>query len=541
VNPLSASADTERIPWSPPGVKRSAWRCVPSCAKRLLVLGIVLASGIFLYLNLFVLPATPRAATGDQSLYLHNAARMYEGQLIYRDYDYFTLPGMDVLYLSLFKVFGIKAWIPPMLLVLVGMVSMWLSIEIASKVMTGPAIFLPGFLFLTLPYAGYLDATHHLLNVLAATAALAVAIEKRTMARVAWAGVLWGWGTCFAQSLILGPMGFGLFLLWECLRLKEPWSALLKKELCLLASYSATLAFFNAYFLWKVGLKQFFYYTVTFIAKYYSADETSTWKTYMVGHPSFHGWANWPQLVTWPFLHFLIPLFYILFLVRYRREKKSSPNEPWERLMLINTTGLTLFLSIASAPAWNRLYSVSLFALILLVWFLNFPFKLERTLSRVLWVTVAVFAIAHPVISQTRWKGYLNLPVGRTAFFERAGYEETKWVMERTEPSDYFFGDHLVGFNLRLRNPSRVAFIRPNDFTRPEEIENLVQGLEEHRVRFVSWYPGLDDPVQNGNHLARLRTYLEGHYHVGARFTNGNKIWERNDALSSSPDPGDGG
>jgi hypothetical protein len=46
--------------------------------------------------------------------------------------------------------------------------------------------------------------------------------------------------------------------------------------------------------------------------------------------------------------------------------------------MPVNITGLCLFLSIASAPAWNRLYTVSLPALIMLVWFLNSAFKLER-------------------------------------------------------------------------------------------------------------------------------------------------------------------
>jgi len=505
--------------------------------KTWLVLSVLLASGIFLYLQVFVLPATPREAFGDQSLYLHNAARMYGGQLIYRDYDYFTLPGTDVLYLALFKVFGIRAWIPQMMLVVVGVVSMWLSVAIASKVMTGPAIFLPGSLFLTLPYASCLDATHHVFNVLAATSALAAVIEKRTIARVAWAGVLLGLGTCFAQSLVLGPVGFGLFLVWEHHKRKEAWGTLLKKETYLLASYSATLAAFNAYFLWKVGLKQFFYYTVTFVAKYYSADTTSTWRTYMVGHPSVHDWANWPDLVTWPFIHFLIPLVYVLFFVRYWREARLWPNEPWERLMLINTTGVCLFLTIASAPAWNRLYTVSLFALILLVWFLSFPFKLERALLRIAWATVLILAVARPILTQIRWKAFLDLPTGRTAFFDLGVYEETKWLLERTHPSDYFFGDHLVGFILRLRNPSRVAFITTTDSTRPEEIESLVQGLEDHQVRFVSWYKGLDDPIRlKGDHLAPLRTYLGQHYHVAERFANGLEIWERNNKPPSSAD-----
>ena len=504
-------------------------------SRNWLVTFTLLACGLFLYLQVFVLPATPRVAVGDQSIYLHNAARMYEGQLIYRDFDYFTLPGTDVLYLALFRLFGVRAWIPQMMLLLAGVISTWLSIKIAGKVMSGPAVFLPGFLFLTLPFTSYLDATHHLYNVLAATAALAVVIEERTIARLAWAGALWGLGTCFAQSLVLGPVGLGLFLLWERPRKNEAWAVLVKKEGYLFASYLATVAAFNAYFVWKVGLKQVYYYTVTFVAKYFSAYGTNNWRTYMLNWPSRHVWANWLDLAAWPLIHVLIPLVYILFFVRYWRERCLHPEEPWERLMLVNITGLCLFLSIASGPAWNRLYTVSLPALIMLVWFLKAPFKLERVLLRVLWAVVLILAIARPIVTQMRWKAFLDLPTGRTAFFDLSSYQETKWVLERTHPSDYFFGDQLLCFDLGLRNPSRVAFVTPYDFTRPEEVSNVVQTLDEHQVRFVSWYPGLDDPAAvAGNHLAPLRRYLQSHYHVAEIFPNGHKIWERDGVTGPS-------
>jgi len=504
-------------------------------AKPYLVLFVVLASAIFLYLQVFVLLATPRVALGDQSIYLHSAARMYEGQVIYRDYDHFTLPGTDVLYLVLFKLFGIRAWIPQAMLVLAGALSAWLSIVITSKVMSGPVVFLPGFLFLTLPFTSYLDATHHLYNVLAATAALAVVIEERTPTRLAWAGALWGLGTCFAQSLVLGPAAFALFLVWEHSRKKETSRSLLKKEGYLWVSYLASIAAFNAYFVWKVGLKQFLYYTVTFVVRYFSTYEIGTWRTYMIGWPSLHNWANWPDLPAWPLIHFLLPLVYVLFFVRYWREGRLPAQQRWERLMLINITGLCLFLTIASAPSWNRLYTVSLPAMIMLAWFLTFPFTLERLMLRTLWAVILVLAIARPIVTQARWKAFLDLPTGRTAFFEPAVYQETKWLMERTSPSDYFFGDQLLCFDLRLRNPSRVPYITPFAFTRPEEVLNVMQALETREVHFLSWYPGLDDPsATEGNNLAPLRRYLHGHYHVAERFANGHMIWERNRAQVSS-------
>jgi hypothetical protein len=492
------------------------------------VLLALLASSGFLYLTIFVLPDVPRVAIGDQSTYLHNAARMYEGQMIYRDFAYFTLPGTDVLYMVLFRLFGIRAWIPQALLVLAGLISMWLSIKISSKIMRGAVVVLPGFLFLTLPFTSYLDATHHLFNVLAATAALAVVIEERTPVRLLCAGAFWGLGTCFAQSLVVGPAGFGLFLVWQHHRRKELWSALFKKEACLLASYFVTVAAFTAYFVWKAGLQQFLNYTVKFVAKYYSADPTATWRIYMMGWPSRHEWVNWPDLATFPFIHFLIPLVYILFFVWYWRQRQVQPEEPSERLMLVNVTGLCLFLTVASAPAWNRLYTISLPALILVVWFLNASFKLERALLRILWATVLVLTIVRPLVTQARWKGYLDLPTGRTAFFEPGPYQQTKWMLERTHPSDYFFGDQLLGFDLRLRNPSRVAFVRPNGFTRPEEVQDVVQSLEAHQVRFVGWYKGLDDPQDpTTDPLGPLRCYVRSHYRVAQIFSNGNEILER--------------
>ena len=458
---------------------------------------------------------------------------MYEGQLIYRDYDQFTLPGTDVLYLSLFEMFGVRSWIPQMMLVLIGVLSLWLSIVIARRVMSGSAVFLPGFLFLVLPFSSNLDATHHLYSVFAATAALAIVIETRTTTRLACAGALWGLGTCFTQSLVLGPFALGLFLAWEHQRKKQTWEMLLKKEGCLWASYVTTVAAFNAYFIWKVGMRRLFYYTVTFIAKYFSAYEIGSWKTYMLGWPSIHHWTNWPDLAAWPLIHLLIPLIYVLFFMRYRREGRLDQDQPWERLMLINITGLCLFLTVASAPSWNRLYAVSLPALIMLVWFLRFPFKLEQVLLQMLWAVVVVLAVVRPLVAQTRWRALLDLPAGRTAFLEPGAYEETKWLMERIPPSDYFFGDQLLCFNLKLRNPGRVAYVTPYALTRPEQVRDLIRGLEEHKVRFVSWYPGLDTPVDDaaddaaGNHLAPLRRYLKEHYHVAASFPNGQKMWER--------------
>lgn len=146
----------------------------------------LVASAVFLFLQTFILPNVPRIANGDQGIHLSLAARMLDGQLIYRDFDHFPLPGTDVLYLVLFELFGVRAWIAPVMLILLGVSIAWLSIKLSEKVMSGPIVFLPAFLFLTLPFTGFLDATHHWYSALAGTAALLVVIEKGR--RLAWYG-----------------------------------------------------------------------------------------------------------------------------------------------------------------------------------------------------------------------------------------------------------------------------------------------------------------------------------------------------------------
>jgi hypothetical protein len=78
-------------------------------------------------------------------------------------------------------------------------------------------------------------------------------------------------------------------------------------------------------------------------------------------------------------------------------------------------------------------------------------------------------------------------------------------------------------------NPSRVDYVTPFAFTRPEQVLNVIESLEAQKVRLVSWYPGLEDLTDTkGNSLAPLRRYLASHYHVAEHFASGHTILERN-------------
>ena len=503
----------------------------PQAARRWLA-PVILLSCIFLYLQVFIPPSTPLLISGDQSIYLHHATRMLDGQLIYRDYDHFTLPGTDLLYMGLFRIFGVRAWIPQVMLIALGVSSIWIITFISNKVITGTAALLPGLLFVSVPFSAYLDATHHWYSTVATTAALAVLIEKRTPTRLMWAGILMGIATFFTQSVGLLTVGFAIFSLWEFRPDEQPMKLLIKKEASLVVAFLVTLTICIAYFVQAVGVKKFFYYTVVFVVKYYPADWFNTWRVYLSGRPRLHAWTTWVDLPAFVLIQLIVPFLYIPFLVSLTSKRGPKPSEQRKRLMLLSLTGLFLFLSVASAPAPSRLYAVSVPALVLLVWFLESR-KIGRTGLWILWATVIVLAVIRPLVIQSRWKGILDLPIGRTAFIESVPYEKCKWISERTQPFDYFFNDQMIAFALRLRNVSRVPILRPTDYTRPEEVQDAIQALDKFQVRFVSWYRGLDYEKEaarhpESNHLGPLRLYLHEHYHIAQTFSNGDQIWERN-------------
>lgn len=502
-------------------------------SSRWATLTILSVSSFAVYLQVFILPCTPRIATGDQAIYLHHAARLLDGEMIYRDYDHFTFPGTDVLYWALFRMFGVRAWIPQAMLVVLGVVMAWLMLFISKKLIIGTTAYLPPLLFIALPFSSYLDATHHWYSLVAITAALSVLVEERTSTRLFWAGALVGVGTFFTQSMAIVIAGFTLFVLWEWKCENQRWMALVQRASSLLVGFSVSITGCMAYFIWKVGLRMTFYYTVVFVAKYYPADWFNNWRVYLTGRPHLHAWATWFDLPAFVLIHVIVPFVYIFFFLRGVRAWGKVDAKVRAALVLVNITGVFLFLSVASAPAYSRLYVVSPPALLILVWILDSSQNTRRVALGSAWIVVLVMLLSRPPATQLSLRQFLDLPTGRTAFLDTVIFEKSKWMSERTRPSEYFFGDHLICFALQLRNPARVPFLRPTDYTRPEEVADTIQGLERHQVRFVSWYIGLDREKDaalhpEGNHLAPIRQYLNEHYHLAQTFSNGDQVWERN-------------
>jgi len=493
----------------------------------------LLGATAFLSLLLF----TPLCASvflpGDVTVYLLNAARMLQGQTIYRDFFQFTPPGTELVYLTIFRLFGLRAWVPNAMLLLLGLSMTWLSIAISRKVMRGWAVFLPGLLFLTCSHYNGLDATHHWYSILVVMTALLIVIEKRTLARVATVGALCGLAAFFTLGRGLAAVvGFGVFLAWEHRRKSQTWLTLLKVEACLAAAFLLTVVASDAYFVWKVGLARILDCTVIFGLRYYPTyASANTVKVYLFSPPPLRPWYGLPFLLIYVFVHILIPLVYLLFFVRYRRQARVHPDYPWEALMALNITGLSLFIGTAPAPSFFRLCVVSLPALILFVWFLSQPGSIERVLANLAWAFAILMVVLEPIKVQRHARCYIDLPSGRTAFLRPIVYDRYKWISEHTRPSEPFFegvwADTYVA--LSLHNPTPVPYVTNTDYTRPEQVQAVVKSLERTGVRLVLWSLELDTPQGKieGDHLGPLRVFLRSRYHMVKTFADGDQVWER--------------
>lgn len=495
----------------------------------LLTVAVAVGGLIFLYLNFFYFPNIPIHLYGEKSTYLLNAKRMVEDQLVYRDFFQHTLPATEVFYFTLFSLLGLHAWIPNATLILLGIAIAWLIIVVSRKVIPGRTAYLPAVLFLVIAYYSQPGAAGDWFSILFILAAIAVLIDQISALGLVGAGALCGLATCFSQSRgVAAEIGLAAFLVWAVFRKVLTWQDCRKAQTYLWVPFALIVVLFNAYFALEAGIGRFLRDTVAFGFLYWSAAPWNSHHAYMTDLPQFHPWFRLPEFIVALAIYLLVPLVYLLFFVRHWDEEKDLPEEPWDRLMVIWFVGLTLFLGVVTAPDWARLCAVSAPAMILFVWYFNFEGRLQKIRISALWILALILAIGVTTESKLQWRGYATTPIGKVAVLNRNHFKEVQFLLANTKPGDYVFGGGMLGFLLNLRDPARVAYVTATDYTRPEQVANVIEGLKKHPVKYVIWSTALALPrgkSLSSSHLAPLYAYLSSHYHVAKIFPNFDVFW----------------
>ena len=148
-----------------------------------------------------------------------------------------TSPGTEVVDLLFFRFFGLRNWIPNLVVVLVGLASTWVVVSVSRKIIpTGRFLpLLPGFLYLTFGfYPRMTGEVHRWFSSAAVLAALAVVMEKRTPRRLILGGVLCGVASFFTQTQgVFAATAFVTFLIWEGHRERSGWKKVFQSSACL--------------------------------------------------------------------------------------------------------------------------------------------------------------------------------------------------------------------------------------------------------------------------------------------------------------------
>ncbi len=505
---------------------------------------LVLASSLYLYCFAFFPPFLPVfSGIDDYLLYLAPAQRMAQGELIYRDFFEFVTPGTALVNLLFFKLFGLRPWVPNLLTVLLGAGLVWVGIAISRKLMSPSFALLPSVLFLLDARFYLASPVHHWYSSLAAMAGVAVLAERRTTARIAAAGIFCGLCASFTQTKgLAAAVGFLVFLWLEARQLQSERREFFSNAGWFTAAFAATLLLVNGYFIWQAGPARFFWCTVVYVLTYYR--QQADWNTLLVLHGSLSGGTATPHslrlfesIAKMLIDLWAMPCICILVLARYFLRLSKNSWDDWSRPVLVAIVGLFLFLSMAPAPAPPRTVPSSLLGFILLVWLLDSRGKIARSFLAICSLgafAVATFSVIHSRPSEI---GILTTAQGKLGFSQGTEdtFSEYEWVQQHTQPGQFFYEAAFpdMYFYLDLRNPTPLPLVTNNAYTTTRQVEDVIDGLEQHRTQYIVWdsmhldsIPQWENP--SDAHLQPLRDYIRVHYAMVKLFGDpGDEIWER--------------
>jgi hypothetical protein len=491
----------------------------------------LIAVPLYLYLNLFTFANVPFLLGGDQTFFWIYAVRLLHGEKVYRDFFQFTPPGADLFYLALFRLFGPHVWVTNFAVLLLGVALCWVCFFLAQRLMERNLAFLASLLFLVFVYGDRLDATHHWFSVLAGLCAVRVVMPERTLTRIAIAGVLLGVASFFTQTTgVAGLLAVIASLAWEHASRGRLWWPVLKQQLFLCIAFGLAWSVLSAYFIAHTGSRQLWYLQVIYPQHYVVSRHEFLF-------PEFHGPLT---------LHLLLEqaqrlLLYVLLVGIYPpvlwycwRRRREPASQDTMQLVLLSLAGLSFLLAIITRVNWNRIYIVSMPAIILLLWGVARLGRLRSYATTAIWVIIACVAAKQIGSRQRPPHRIALLPAGK-AVVSAESNEKFCWLVQHTSPGDLFFQAQWINlyptFTLELRSPAFVEDLRPSEATRPEYVELTVRQVEQQQVKYILWSPrlvSLDEPHRYGqDHLGPFRVFLSSHYRRVQVFSDRDEVWER--------------
>ncbi|MBK9152676.1 MAG: hypothetical protein IPM25_00325 [Chloracidobacterium sp.] len=458
------------------------------------------AAFVFLYTQLFQFPNTPYYFEGDHLISVSNALRMLSGEVIYRDFFHLASPGVEVFYLAMFSIFGVRIWILTLAILLLSLAQTSIIWYFSRRIFDGLLVYVPAAIFLIAGFRLFLiDGAYRLFSLSLVLAAAAVLFDKRSVRTLITAGALCGLASFFMQPRgLMGVVGISLFLCWEEYRNGFELKRLAKNILAVALPFLFVFVALHSYFVFQAGFDNVYFSLVTFLREYYPNDPLARPTAFLADFPDLARLSEtytplsalsrfFRILAPTLFYYLIIPWVYIVFLLVRRRKCCAIDDVTDRRLMLLTIVGLALCAGI-SVVTVMRLSHVAIPGIILLVWLLSRISNFRRAVPALL-VLFALAGTAYIVQRQTISKYFLDTPAGRTAFFSEQVYRRYKWIGENTKPGDRLYEPHHPSFYFpfHLVNPTPMYLIRDNGYTPDFQVEAVVRALAENPPKLIIW------------------------------------------------------
>jgi hypothetical protein len=484
--------------------------------------GLLLGLSLYLCVNLFTNAATPLLLGGDQLYFWMDAQRLLHGEQVYRDFFQNSPPGTDLVYFSVFRLFGPRIWTTNVVVLALGIALCWLCLRISRLVMQRWQAALATTLFLVCLYGRMLIGTHHWFSVLCVLGAVAILMEAGTPARIATAGALLGVATFFTQTR--GPiaaLGIAAWLMWNRFRTEQPWPVFLRHLLLLFAPLVATWTALSSYYIATLGLSRLWYFQATYVRE----NILTKWYAPLLRLPHELSRTTLPVLIqSLSGYVVLAPVYAICLWKCYRAPREATP-DCTARVALVTLVGTAMFLEICQNPSWLRVYCVAVPGVVLLAWLVSGSGKFVRYSTRLMWIAVIGLATRQTWSMQHAYSVVEDLPGGRIAVTPPAA-EKLAWFAARTQPGDYFLQAAWPGMYLPLglRNPLYIEELETSGQGRLGFVALSIRQVAARQVRYILWSPRLDSPEFS---LAPFREFLEKRYRRIWTFSDQDEVWEK--------------
>lgn len=483
-------------------------------------------------LRTFVLPHTPLLVWGDALGYATKGVRLLDGELPYRDFFEFLTPGTDLAYALVFRCLGVSLWAMHLVMAtLAALSALWMT-WCAGRLVRGWLVLLPAVLLMGWVLSYSLDPTHHWFSTVALMGAVWVLFNGHSLGRAAAAGAFCGVAASFTQTKgATAVIGLIAYFIWIAVREKDQtgqwWRRSLVLSSVLCGSALAIFAVINGPFILASGVERWAWDVMVFPARYFGSVDGNNLTGVVAQFVEYPVRGKW---IIFPFQFLVVPLAYVWFFVRLARSK-AEPDEPWNQLVLVAVVGIAMLAAVAPAMSIRRCSAASPPAMLILTWLLSKSGKVKTALALgAVSMALAVVQIAEIQLTPER---ILDLPVGRVAVPRNANYYDVyRWMAENTKPGQWYFGLPMLTLPLELRNPTPMAEMIRGEYTRPEQVAAIVQGIERVTVPVIVMKPQRNTSSswdQLPDHLQPFRDELKLHYRNTITFPSGDEIWQRVD------------